>query len=150
MPYEKEHMERVLAVLRDFAGVEGRELGDGDVHELLNASYPAELQQRLRGALVKKKDDLTRLFLESWQPFGLRDDRERRELERQWESLFDGEEVLPASLVEVARKEETVFARKRYLVPISAEQRGRYRPVEDEELGCLVIERPYGEDGLEL
>jgi CRISPR-associated endonuclease/helicase Cas3 len=151
-PYEKAHLDLVTKVLVNFVQGEAQDLGDKDVHDLLAGSYPAELQDALAHELTEKARRVRKLFLDDWRPFGLTTSEERASLEKQWEDLFDGAEVLPASLVPEAQSAKSWFDRTRYLVPISAQHLRRFGDwiTENEELGCLVIERPYSDSGLDL
>ena len=151
-PYEDEHLKQVRGVLASFLKDGTRDLGDGDVHELLTRSYPQELQDRLFREISEKARRVRELFLDDWQPFGLATSDERASLEKQWEDLFDGTEVLPACLLRRAEESDSWFGVARYLVPVASQQIGRFRDriTKHEQFGCLVIDRPYGESGLDL
>jgi CRISPR-associated endonuclease/helicase Cas3 len=152
LPYDKAHLEQVRGVLANFLIGGARDLGDGDVHDLLARSYPRELQDTLTREISEKAARLRELFLDDWQPFGLATSAEKALLEKQWEDLFDGAEVLPASLLQAAKEADSWFGVARYLVPLSSQQLGRFRDriTKHEEFGCLVIDRPYGPSGLDL
>ncbi len=152
LPYDGKHLDQVRGILADFLAGGARDLGDGDIHDLLGRSYPQEMQDALLRAISEKTRRVRELFLDDWQPFGLATSDERASLEKQWEDLFDGAEVLPASLLHAAEEADSWFGVARYLVPVASQQLGRFRDriTKHEEFGCLVIDRPYGESGLDL
>jgi CRISPR-associated endonuclease/helicase Cas3 len=151
-PYGEDHLDLVREVLVNFVQGQARNLGDRDVHDLLAHSYPPKLQDGLTREVTEKARRVRELFLDDWRPFGLATSEQRALLERQWEDLFDGAEVLPASLVPDAQNANSWFDVTRYLVPISAQQLGRFgdRIQDNRKLGCLVIDRPYTDSGLDL
>jgi CRISPR-associated endonuclease/helicase Cas3 len=152
LPYEEGHLDLVREVLVNFLQGQVRDLTDKDVHDLLARSYPEKMQDALAFELPKKARRVRQLFLDDWRPFGLTSSDERASLEKQWEDLFDGAEVLPLSLVPDAQGAKSLFDVTRYLVPISARHLGRFgESIKDnKELGCLVIDRPYTDSGLDL
>ncbi len=152
LPYGEEHLKEVLRALERFCRGDVRELGDSQVYELLNESYPAELKTKLEERVAAHTARLRKAFLDDWKPFGLESSDERKRLEEQWENLFDGKEVLPEGLVEEARAQGGFLGLARFLVPISQAQFMQFRDeiVWREELGCFAIKRPYGENGLDL
>ena len=151
LPYEVDHLDAVRTALEGMVG----ELRDVDIRDRLDASYPERMRQEFRRELAERIKNVSELFLEPFEPFGMRDLVELRALEKQWEELFDGEEAIPEELVPLAEKADGFLAMARYLAPIPgamvkrlfAQQRLR----RDEELGCLVIEAPYcSKRGLDL
>jgi hypothetical protein len=142
----------VSKVLRAFAVGGGRTLTDEELDGLLNDSYPGTLKKDLEEAITTKARDLKSAFLDGWKPFGLDDPDVCKDLETQWENLFDGEEVLPDRFLPLAQATGSRLARGRYLVPLSAHKLAQARKDMDfdKELGCFVIRRPYNEDGLDL
>lgn len=151
LPYDKMHMATVRAALHEFCRSESRNFSDADADNLLEASYTEDLKQQLRIQITEKTDDLRRLFLDNWTPFGLAKD-ERKQLEEQWEALFDGKEVLPESLVPEAKAAGTKLGAASYFVPISHSQTRRFHHKIDwnPELECEVISQDYGPAGLDL
>lgn len=151
-PYDERHLDQVARALMKFCDGGSRDLSNRDVHDLLGQSYPDHLKERLEQQIPDKVDKLNNAFLRDWKPFGLDNDKIRRDLENEWESLFDGQEVLPESFLEMAQAESTFTGAARYLVPISRwhTQRFRNEIVDHKDLGCRVIRRPYGPDGLDL
>lgn len=154
LPYVEEHLGQVLSVLVAYCAGASRPLGDGDVQALLDSSYPEELSARLVAETRAKMASIQRLFIDEWQPWGISCSAERKQLEEQWEALFEGREVLPAKFLEEAQQDGSWAGTARYLVPMSEHQfrrfwgRGEIERVE--ELGCYVIHRAYGETGLDL
>ena len=152
LPYDKAHLKQVREVLTNFLISGATDFSDGDVHDLLARSYPQELQDTLAREISEKAGRVRELFLDDWQPFGLATSAEKAVLEKQWEDLFDGSEVLPISLLPAAKEADSWFGVARYLVPLPARQLARFRDriTKHEEFGCLVIDRPYDSSGLDL
>jgi CRISPR-associated endonuclease/helicase Cas3 len=152
LPYGEDHLKSVLHALRGFCARGPRDLTDSDVHQLVHESYPAELKARLENQVAEHTARIRKVFLDDWKPFGLESGEERRRLEDDWEKLFDGNEVLPESLIETALEEESFFGRARFLVPISQQQFHRFKKQIQwrEDLSCFTIARLYGTGGLDL
>jgi hypothetical protein len=89
--------------------------------------------------------------VDEFVPYGPRDLLQQQELEKQWQELFDGEEVLPDTMLEQARSEPTWLGRSRYLVPIPSYAFGRIQAEWNEELMCFVAAANYSsETGIEF
>jgi len=72
-------------------------------------------------------------------------------LEKQWQDLFDGEEILPDVLLQRARTESTWLGRARYMVPVPSYWLKKVNAVWNSELICFVGEADYDElTGLKL
>ncbi|MGD1097859.1 MAG: CRISPR-associated helicase Cas3' [Bryobacteraceae bacterium] len=127
LPYGEAHLELVREVLANFLQGQARDLGDRDVHDLLARSYPQEMQDALAREISEKARRVRQLFLDDWRPFGLTTSEERASLEKRWEDLFDGAEVLPASLLQAAQDARSWFGLTRYLVPVAARQFVQFR-----------------------
>jgi hypothetical protein len=123
-PYIEEHLGTVADVLGKFCEHGESDLTDGSVDALLNDSYPADMKTELDRQITYKTKRLQELFVDDWQPFGLTPSNERQELEKQWESLFDGSEVLPEELIADAKAQGSWLGAARYLVPIAGQQHG--------------------------
>ena len=152
LPYDAGHLANVLKVLRRFVDGGARDLSDRDLSELMEESYSEEMKQTLALEIEAQAGRLRKAFLDDWKPFGLQSRGECETLEKAWEKLFDGSEVLPECLVPKAQAESSKLGAARYMVPLSGYQMARYWGEMDwhEELGCLVIRRNYGVSGLEL
>jgi len=154
LPYNEGHLERVLTQLESFCDRGERDLYDANVHELLQASYSQQMKCDLFRLTSEKVEQIDRLFLDDWKPFGGQSSEERKVLEKLWEEMFEGSEVLPEVLVEAAEAAGSWLGMSRFLVPISARQFGRFRSKNEIEwndrLNCFVIRRPYGINGLDL
>src|SRR5207253_6796797 len=93
-------------------------------------------------------------FVDPFIPFGPRELSQVARLAKEWESLFDGEEVLPKRFLEEAQMEESWLGRARYFVPISGRRmkilwsQGLIR--EDKDLMCYVVDSPYTDVGLQF
>jgi CRISPR-associated endonuclease/helicase Cas3 len=152
LPYSDDHLARVREALVAFVDGTSRPLADSDANDLLQNSYPEQMRRDLKQAVKDRIQELQRVFLAPWKPFGLSSNKDKQVLEDQWAQLFDGEEVLPKSLLELARSGGRLAA-TRYLVPIQGQQRRRLNSVTsiDQDLGLAVIERAYSSEiGLDL
>lgn len=154
-PYEKEHLEQTHAALESFmkdhpSGLLAEKL----VNPLLDLSYPSGLQKRLLTAITSRSESLKQLFIDPFVPFGANDDSQTKQLEEQWDELFDGQEVLPESLVPEASLGPSWLARARYFVPISGKRfchlQRQHKIVWNKDLMCHVAKVPYTEYGLEV
>ncbi len=154
-PYEEDHLKQTKLALEFFL----RDHASGLLEErliapLLDLSYPSDLQTKLHTAIARKSARLKELFVDPFVPFGANDASQIRKLEEQWEELFDGQEVLPESLVPKASQEPSWLARARYLVPISGRTffrlRGQQKIDWNEDLMCHVVKTPYTEYGLQV
>jgi hypothetical protein len=64
-------------------------------------------------------------------------------LEKQWEELFDGGEVLPSVLLHEARTAQSWIERSRYFVAVSGSAWRRLDPHWNDQLKCFVSDVPY-------
>jgi CRISPR-associated endonuclease/helicase Cas3 len=141
-PYRSGHLAQVLAALRRHCERD-QLLHERAVQELIDSSYPPDLAADLSRAIVNKSEDVRRVLIEGFCPFGMRDMSEVAALEQAWSDLFDGGEVLPMNLVPAAAEAKSWIERSRYLVPISGPALRWVDPKWDEELKCFTTECPY-------
>jgi hypothetical protein len=64
-------------------------------------------------------------------------------LERAWDDLFDGDEVLPADLIGQAQAAQSWIERSRYLVPVSGRLFRRINPIWCADLKCFTVALAY-------
>ncbi len=155
LPYEEAHLKQTQAALGDYLSDHASGLLEEKlITPLLELSYPADLRMKLHNAIATKSERLKELFVDPFMPFGANDASQTKSLEEQWEELFDGQEVLPESLLPHASQEGSWLARARYLVPISGSMLLRLRrngKVDwNEDLMCHVVKVPYTQYGLEV
>jgi CRISPR-associated endonuclease/helicase Cas3 len=154
LPYRKDHLESTRRTLETCITFREGLLVNPDIQEMLDSSYPLSLKEELVHEAAKKLDQLQRFFIEPFAPFGMQDDRHLAQLNKQWEELFDGQEVLPGSFVERAAQQESWLARSSYLVPISGRKYAalkRQGRIEwDDTLMCDVVEANYTDEGLDI
>ncbi len=122
------------------------------MQRILEASYTPRARLALEEATNRKVTEIERTLVGEWRALGAASADSRRDLEKAWESLFEGKEVLPERFVSDAIREGTWKGIARHLVPISERQFGRFRQKIrwTEDLGCFVVDRPYGQTGLDL
>jgi hypothetical protein len=157
LPYEPEHLATVRRALHQFLGDKRAcEIQERQVQDLVDTSYPDSLRIALTNKLNQRASEIRANLIETFEPWGITDVSNVGQLAKEWERLFDGEEILPESFVPLAEAEESWIARTRYLVPISRRQ---FRRLEREgrikwhkEMNCDVAEDvAYNhETGLEL
>lgn len=154
LPYNKQHLEATHAAITDCIVSERGLLVDTSLQKLLDSSYPHSLKLELADHIKSKAKELEELFVQPFAPFGMQDDEQLTRLDSQWEQLFDGQEVLPASLRARSAQETSWLARARYLVPISgrkyASLRRTGRVTWEDSLMCNVVAAPYTEEGLDV
>jgi CRISPR-associated endonuclease/helicase Cas3 len=156
LPYDGDHLARVMETLTSFLQEHpSAELNERLVQGLVDKSYPKAMADQLRKHVVEHRETVTRSLVSTFQPYGRRVMEEIRTLDELWEKLFDGEEILPETLIESARAEESWLGCARYLVPVSQGQFARLaregRLVLDKDLGVFVARAHYdSEAGLEL
>lgn len=155
LPYTREHLSATHQAINACIASEGGLLWDGLIQQMLDSSYPSTLKRELAEQITKKARELHELFVEPFAPFGMQDDQKLSQLDRQWEQLFDGQEVLPdGRLLERAAQEASWLARARYLVPISGRKymtlKVQNRITWDEELMCNIVAADYTEEGLNV
>lgn len=154
-PYRKDHLETTRLALELFvAGNYNGVLAEDQTQTLLDASYPEALKQEMTFQIQSKTEGLNKYFVETFAPFGMEDENIARSLDRQWQDLFDGEEVLPASLRSQALNETSWLGRARYFVPISGRKSAQLwhkgKICWDDEIMCNVVDAPYNEEGLDV
>jgi len=144
LPYVTGHLEQVLNALRWYCKANpSRLIAERSIRELIDRSYPAELATSLGHAIVRRSREVTGTLLASFRAFGARDTTEVAALEQAWEELFDGGEVLPSNLLELARKSTSWTARSRYLVPVSRYALRWLDSTWNAELKCFTSSVPY-------
>jgi CRISPR-associated endonuclease/helicase Cas3 len=150
LPYNADHLANVLKALRTHCDrVPSGELNERAVTALIDESYSEAMRNALLGKTVQHVRDVQESLINHFSPYGYRDSGAMQQLERAWQELFDGDEVLPVSLRDKALAETPFVARARYLVPISAHRAHFYSATWDPELLCQVTSRPYdSETGL--
>jgi CRISPR-associated endonuclease/helicase Cas3 len=155
LPYEEGHLKQAQAALESFIKDHPLGLLKGKlIGPLLDLSYPSDLREKLQAAIAAQSERLKEMFVDPFLPFGANDASQTERLEEQWKELFDGQEVLPESLVDKASQETSWLARARYLVPISGRMLFRLQRRQKidwhEDLMCHVVKAPYTEYGLEV
>lgn len=152
LPYEEEHLSTVLKVLQRFLAVcAGGELRERELGDFINQSYPEYLRTRLADTIQQRSAEIKASLIDSFEPWGMSDASEIGRLGEEWEKLFDGEEVLPASLENRVAQEETWAGKARHLVPISRRQYARLKRDGritrwNMDVGCAVTEAEYDPD----
>jgi CRISPR-associated endonuclease/helicase Cas3 len=151
-PYDKDHLAAVLTVLQNRAGENGTLLlTESLMRELLDTSYPPAMKAALEIGIRQSFNDVTRYIVNEFVPYGPRNHQHQSDLEKQWEDLFDGEEVLPDTMIEKARLEKTWLGRTRYLVPIPGYMMRAVGAEWNDELLCFVAAANYSDQtGLEV
>lgn len=154
-PYREDHLKTTLSALKVFvAGDRGGMLAEDQTQTLVDASYPENLKQEMAIQIESKMGELDKCFVETFAPFGMEDENIARSLDRQWQELFDGEEVLPKDLRQQALNETSWLGRARYLVPISGRRFAQLwhdqKICWDNETMCNVVDVPYNEEGLHV
>ncbi|WP_018086178.1 DEAD/DEAH box helicase [Desulfurispora thermophila] len=125
------------------------------VQELLDASYPRDLQQELVAAVQEKMQAFERDFVREMLPLGVSDGSTVRRLQEAWDELFDGVEVLPAAFLQEAHDAPTPLDVAQLLVPLSHRQfarlKGQGQVWWEDSLGDYITSSPYSTDtGLRL
>ena len=123
LPYDAAHLRQVAAVLQDFL----KQRPDGiwtelDTQGWLDASYPEALKTALFNDIATAAKEFETCYARALRPFGLLDADQLKELQTQWDKLFDGFEVLPACFLEEAFGIATPLDAAQLLVPISGGQ----------------------------
>ncbi|HZR63860.1 MAG TPA: CRISPR-associated helicase Cas3' [Terriglobales bacterium] len=155
LPYNREHLAATYGAIEDCIAAERGLLREGSLLGMLDASYPDRLKRELVEQAIRKTKELNELFIRPFAPFGMQDDQRLSQLDKQWEQLFDGQEVLPDCLRPIAAQEKSWLSRARYLVPISAIKYAslsrQNRITWDKELMCnVVVASRYTEEGLDV
>jgi CRISPR-associated endonuclease/helicase Cas3 len=144
LPYREDHIADVLGAVRNYL----KENTNGLLREqnlptLIRKSYPDQLRTELKHAVVQRCADIRRAFLARFRPFGATTMQEIAVLEKQWEELFDGGEVLPSVLLHEARTAQSWIERSRYFVAVSGSAWRRLDPHWNDQLKCFVSDVPY-------
>lgn len=155
LPYRQDHLRTTLSALKAFeTGDHGGILAEEHTQTLLDDSYPEALKEEMASQIRSKMEELNRHFIETFAPFGMKNEYLVRSLDRQWQNLFDGEEVLPLCLRSQAVREASWLGRARYFVPISgrrfAQLWSKGKICWDDEIMCNVVDAPYTEEGLDV
>ncbi len=141
--------ELVSKAIDALASWNGRPLREDAIQEMLDGIYDGEIAKRLALDIQRGMDRFDRIVLASCRPF-LSDEN----LEQMFEELFDGYEVLPASLDREykRRSDEEPLLAPGLLVPItqgqfkSLQRRGSLRRSEN----TWVADCPYTDQGFEI
>jgi CRISPR-associated endonuclease/helicase Cas3 len=144
LPYEKEHLQQVRTVLAEKA--KQQPLLFPFETEIIDRSYPVALREHLHEALLRKTQEVHDGFVRGFRALGTADMSSLKALEKAWEDLFDGDEILPADLIEQARSAQSWIERSRYLVPISGKLFRRVNPTWCEDLKCFTVNLPYSSE----
>ncbi|MBM7865386.1 CRISPR-associated helicase Cas3' [Heliobacterium gestii] len=155
-PYTKEHLEQVLAVLRDFLA----ENAAGEISELkkmtlLDKTYPEALRDELTTEIRNVSIDFKQAFIQHVRPFGVKSYAEVQRLHQEWERFFDGYVVLPEILFEEAEQCQNILGLNQLMVPISGRlfnQMLRVGAVRwNNHFNVFTVSMPYNRrSGLEL
>ena len=162
--YNKELLKRTKTLIER---EDGQELDESKLTVWLNELYGKDLSLSYKEEVLVAMAEFQKVCLDELRAFN-----SDEELEDQFDKLFDGVEVLPASqkvAYELALRDESALAASRYLVPISHRQlRGNFARIKAEQIvigegdeagsntrqikaKVLVADLPYSEDsGLEL
>lgn len=152
LPYSDTHLIQVLAVLAQYAARSSGTISDTDLRVGIDKSYPPSMVKDFEQLVPAKLAQFQSLFLDQFLPFGLSESDTLKGLETQWEELFDGEEVLPKSLLDAAKAANNFLERSRFFVPLRGDLIRRHwnRIEKNEDLDCLVLDAPYDLNGLHL
>ena len=144
--YPENLVTKALAALESW---DGKHLHEDNVQTMLDGIYDEKLGGHLTKKLLRTIETFSTQVLASCRPFG-----SDAKIEGLFDQLFDGYEVLPASLEHEYRRrmEEQPLLAPGLLIPITGRQyfslrgRGRLR-----RMGWVdVADCPYTEQGLEL
>lgn len=141
----------VQRALEALSALDGSRVDEMAIQPLLDAVYEGEYGERWKTQVAASRDDFMRNVLESLAVFD-----SSPELADTFDEMFDGSEVLPASLepaFEAMGERDPVLAPS-LLVPVSAAQLGELRRTARLHVrrdGVAVAHAPYdAETGLEL
>lgn len=146
--YEDELVRRTLDVLRV---VDSQALDEARLSSLLDEAYGRTLSERFAAEVSRSQQLFERFCLDQLEPF-----QSDEQLEEQFDKLFDGVEVLPASLAEQYRAEieDSPLEAQSLLVPIGYRQLQGLRGAGRVATGpkhTWVVDLPYdGVLGLDL
>jgi CRISPR-associated endonuclease/helicase Cas3 len=145
--YDPELKSRALSLLTENAG---RVLDEGHVSDWLDKVYEGDLEQGWMEEIERNRQEFRESCLASLRAFETDD-----ALEEQFDSLFQGTEVLPLSRIdEYCRlKQKSILQAAQLLIPVSWEhvQRRRDKFSWNPELKIRTADFPYdSEYGLQL
>lgn len=140
--YDDTLVKRALEVLRECAAADGL-LHDDLLSGWLERIYAGDSLAELQRQYDHGEREVSR-FMRNLRPFSSDPD-----LRQSFEELFDGVEVLPKQFYDayVAEREHSPIQARSLLVPMSTQQKGRFRQhvCWDDELKVWVAELPYDE-----
>ncbi len=141
----------VRGTLRQLNDVDGQILDEALLGDYLDTIYAREgLDREFKGMVDDSRSLFNEVCIERLHAFESDD-----ALEEDFDKLFEGTEVLPASLGDTYRRlaEESILAAQSLLVPVRDAQRRRLgkRATWDNEAKVWVVDVPYDENaGLQL
>lgn len=114
----------VRAAIDELRSPDGEMIDESQVQIWLDHVYAGAIGNQFRRVVHKYSQSFVRDALDSLRPFETDD-----ELEAQFQAMFDGDEVLPAGLVEKYRTalDERPLDAPAYLVPVTSGQMARLR-----------------------
>jgi CRISPR-associated endonuclease/helicase Cas3 len=136
----------IAAALHQLAMSDGAPLDESMVQQMLNAIYDGTIGDSWIAELTKHMDDFQRNVLDTVMPF-----RSSEEIEKQFDELFDGFQVLPKSLEpEYERRlDQDELSAPALLVPITRGQFFSIKPTRRHH--TWVADRPYSsQEGLDV
>jgi CRISPR-associated endonuclease/helicase Cas3 len=145
--YDDELMGQTLLHLRTLAGTE---LDEARLGDLLDAVYGVDLAARFRAEVEQSRQQFEQNCLRTLYAF-----ESDEQLDREFDKLFDGTEVLPASLESEYRQlaEGSILEAQSLLVPLADRQRYRLGPRAEwrRDLRLWVVDVAYDSElGLTL
>ncbi len=141
--YERHIVDSALSQL---AAVDGEQLDESIVQEMLDSIYGGSTGDLWFERVRQSMDDFEKNVLKSSMPFD-----SSEELAARFDQMFDGYQVLPASLESeyIRRKEEDELSAPSLLIPITSGQFFALKPAL--RRGTFIVDRPYSsEEGLQL
>lgn len=136
----------ITAAFEQLARFDGDPLDEAVVQVMLDAIYQGRIGDELIEGLNRHMSEFQRNVLDSLMPF-----RSSEDVEKQFDELFDGFQVLPKSLESeyVRRLDEDELNAPSLLVPITRGQYFSMKPIRKHQV--WMADRPYSrEEGLEL
>lgn len=140
--YDRRLVQRTLEVLQK---IDGQVLDEAVLADRLDEAYDGDLAQEFGALVERQRQEFEASCLRSLRAF-----ESDETLAEQFDRLFDGSEVLPASLEGEYRSavQESILTAQGLLVPLAYRQlrrigdRGRWSP----ELGVHIVDLPYDPD----
>ena len=136
----------VAAALHQLGRFDGAALDENMVQQMLNTIYDGTIGDSWIAELTKHMDDFQRNVLDTVMPF-----RSSEEIERKFDELFDGFQVLPKSLEQEyeRRLDQDELSAPALLVPITRGQFFSIKPTRRHY--TWVADRPYSsQEGLDV